>query len=171
MKSETQFTETERKFLVSDGYRQEAVSSSHIVQGYLCSDSKRTIRIRIRDDKGYITIKGKCAPGELSRFEWEKEIPASEAAELLKLADPGIIDKERFLVPNTDGKHIWEIDEFHGENEGLRFAEIELSDQDEAFDKPAWLGDEVSFDRRFYNSYLTTHPFRRWSAEEKDIIL
>ena len=161
------YTETERKFLVSDGYRQEATSSSRIVQGYLCSDKRRTVRVRVRGDKGYITVKGKCAPGELTRFEWEKEIPADEALMLLNLAEPGLIDKERFLVPNTDGVHVWEIDEFHGSNEGLRFAEIELGSQDEPFDRPVWLGEEVTGDRRFYNSYLTVRPFCDWSEDEK----
>ena len=164
------YTETERKFLVRDGYREEAVSSSRIVQGYLCSDARRTVRVRIRDDKGYITVKGKCAPSELSRFEWEKEISAEEALLLMKLAEPGAIDKERFLVPNTDGRHTWEVDEFHGDNEGLRFAEIELEDQNEPFDKPSWLGEEVTSDRRFYNSYLTVRPFCGWSEEEKKMI-
>ena len=156
------FTETERKFLVKEGYKKEAYNVSHIVQGYLCSDKRRTVRVRIRDDKGYLTIKGKCRPGELSRFEWEKEIPADEAIMLLNLAEPGKIDKNRILVRNTDGKHIWEIDEFHGENEGLVMAEIELESQDEPFDKPDWLGEEVTGDHRYYNSYLTVHPFSTW---------
>lgn len=156
------FTETERKFLIKEGYRKEAFNISHIVQGYLCSDKRRTVRVRVRDDKGYLTIKGKCRPGELSRFEWEKEIPADEALMLLNLAEPGKIDKDRILVRNTDGKHIWEIDEFHGDNEGLVMAEIELESQDEPFDKPEWLGEEVTGDHRYYNSYLSARPFSTW---------
>lgn len=155
--------EIERKFLVKDErFLSEVVSSSRIVQGYLCSGSGKTVRVRIRADKGYLTIKGPGGVAGLSRFEWEKEISVSEAEELLALADPGMIDKVRHLVPNTDGIHTWEVDVFHGENEGLVVAEIELGSEDDTFDRPEWLDREVTGDRRFYNSSLIKNPFSNW---------
>ena len=153
--------EIERKFLVlNNDYRAQAVRKSEIAQGYIGTQPGKTVRIRIQDDKAYITIKGKRNESGLSRFEWEKEIPAGEAEELLALAEPVVIDKTRHLVRNTDGVHIWEVDVFRGANEGLVLAEIELGSPDEPFDRPAWLGPEVTGDRRYYNSYLSLHPFR-----------
>ena len=154
--------EIERKFLVAGDFRPEVFRSYRISQGYLSSSSGCTVRVRVRDDQGFLTIKGPSTDGGLSRFEWEKEIPAGEAQELLALAGPVVIDKTRHLVHNTDGVHTWEVDEFHGANEGLVIAEIELGAPDEPFDRPAWLGPEVTGDRRYYNSHLSRHPFTAW---------
>ena len=152
--------EIERKFLVAGDFRGEVSGVSRIRQAFLSSAPGRTVRVRVRDDQGYLTVKGP-AQG-LSRFEWEKEIPAGEAELLLRLCEPGMIDKTRYLVPSADGLHTWEVDEFHGENEGLVVAEIELSAEDEAFERPAWLGPEVTGDRRYYNSSLIRHPYKDW---------
>ena len=153
------FREIERKFLVAGDFRGEVSGASRIIQGFLSSAPGRTVRVRIRDDKGYLTVKGP-AQG-LTRFEWEKEIPAAEAEQLLQLCEPGAIDKTRYLVPAADG-HVWEVDEFHGDNAGLVVAEIELGSEDEPFDRPAWLGAEVTGDRRYYNSSLTHCPYKDW---------
>ena len=154
--------EIERKFLVVGDFIPEVFRSYRISQGYLSSSPGKTVRVRVRDDQGFITIKGPSSDGGLSRFEWEKEIPAGEAEELLALAEPVVIDKTRHLVHNTDGVHTWEVDVFRGANEGLVLAEIELGDPDEPFDRPAWLGPEVTGDRRYYNSFLSHHPFTTW---------
>ena len=153
--------EIERKFLVtSDAFMNEAHSKTKIVQGYLNSDAHRTVRVRIRDNQGFLTIKGKSNNEGTTRFEWEKEIPVSEATELIPLCEKGVLDKERFLV--SLGKHTFEIDVFHGDNEGLVVAEIELNAENEAFDKPSWLGVEVTGDVKYYNSQLSKHPFTNW---------
>ena len=153
--------EIERKFLVcNDGYRREAFRSSRIKQGYICSERGRTVRVRIRDDKGYLTIKGASDEKGLSRYEFEKEILLDEAEQLLKLCEPGMIDKTRFLVKS--GSHTFEVDEFYGENEGLVIAEVELQSEDELFEKPHFIGREVTGDRRYYNSHLLKHPFSVW---------
>ena len=146
--------EIEKKFLVKGDFINEAFRTVHIVQGYLSRNPERVVRIRIKDDKGYITIKGNNNESGATRFEWEKEIPVEEARQLLKLCEPGIIDKTRHLIKNTDGKHIWEVDVFNGNNEGLVIAEIELDDENDAFDRPSWLGKEVTGDQRYYNSNL-----------------
>ena len=151
--------EIERKFLVSGEFRQDSPESYRIMQGYICSDPDRTVRVRVRGDKGFLTIKGRGSEDGLSRYEWEKEIPVSEAFELMALCGSGVIDKTRYLVPF--GKHTYEVDVFHGANEGLVLAEIELSDEQEAFDKPSWLGEEVTGDVRYYNSMLSLHPFSK----------
>ena len=153
------FREIERKFLVAGDFRGEVSGASRIIQGFLSSAPGRTVRVRIRDDKGYLTVKGP-AQG-LTRFEWEKEIPAAEAEQLLQLCEPGAIDKTRYLVPAADG-HVWEVDEFHGDNAGLVVAEIELGAEDEPFERPAWLGAEVTGDRRYYTSSLTHCPYKDW---------
>lgn len=157
--------EIERKFLVTGDYRAVAASHTRIVQGYICSDRGRTVRVRLRstDDegRGYLTIKGPSSDNGLSRYEFEKEITIDEALSLLSLCQPGIIDKVRWLVPMPDG-HTFEVDEFHGENEGLVMAEVELSAPDEPFLRPDWLGEEVTGDRRYYNSQLRQHPFTKW---------
>ena len=132
--------EIERKFLVCGDFKAEAYQSTRIIQGYLSSVPRRIVRIRVKDDKGFITIKGQTNATGVARFEWEKEIPVDEALALLNLAEPGSINKTRYLIKNTDGKHVWEVDEFHGDNEGLVIAEIELAAEDETFDKPVWLG-------------------------------
>ena len=160
--SRVMFQEIERKFLVDGDFMAEVVQATDIKQGYLCGGSGASVRIRVRGDKGYLTIKGKRSPNGVSRFEWEKEITKEEAEALLGLVEGGCIEKTRYLVPNTDGKHTWEIDVFHGENEGLVVAEIELDDENDTFDKPAWLGKEVSDDRRYYNSQLLRNPYKNW---------
>ena len=154
--------EIERKFLVKEGFKEEAFRHYYIVQGYISSSQGRTVRIRIRDEQAFLTIKGPSNAAGISRFEWEKEITADDARQLLVLTEPGLIDKTRYLVKNTDGKHVWEVDEFHGANEGLVMAEIELSSEDEPFDRPAWLGEEVTGDRRYYNSHLSKLPYSQW---------
>ena len=156
--------EIERKFIVtSDSYKALAFRSDRIAQGYICREGGNSARVRVRGNKGYITIKGPSLDGGLSRFEWEKEIPVDEALELLKLCHDGIIDKIRYLV--KCGAHTFEVDEFFGDNEGLTMAEIELSSADEEFIRPEWLGKEVTGDVRYYNSQLLKHPFSRWSEE------
>ncbi|MBO5787784.1 MAG: CYTH domain-containing protein [Bacteroidaceae bacterium] len=153
--------EIERKFLVADdSYKSMAFHSDRIAQGYLCREGGNSARVRVRGDKGYITIKGPSMDGGISRFEWEKEIPASDAWDLLKLCHGGIIDKTRYLV--KCGKHTFEVDEFYGDNEGLVMAEVELESPDEEFERPPFLGKEVTGDRRYYNSSLTRFPFKCW---------
>ncbi len=152
--------EIERKFLVAADYKPYVCRSEEIIQGYLSSHPERTVRIRIKGEKAYITIKGLSNDSGLTRFEWEKEIAVNEAKELIPLCEPGIIDKVRHYIPNQD--KMFEVDEFRGENEGLTLAEIELDSEDEIFVKPNWLGDEVTGDRRYYNSYLATTPYSKW---------
>ena len=153
--------EIERKFLVlDDSYKHEAFSKSHIQQGYICSERGRTVRIRIRNERAYITIKGPSLNGGLSRYEFEQEIPLDDARKLLTLCDPGIIDKTRWLV--KAGNHTFEVDEFAGDNAGLTVAEVELASEDEAFEKPHFIGKEVTGDRRYYNSQLRRSPFKTW---------
>ena len=153
--------EIERKFLVtSEDFKKEAFTQNRIAQGYLSSVPERTIRVRIKGNKGFLTIKGNSNESGLSRYEWEKEIPVEEAKALLKLCEKGIIDKTRFEV--KVGNHIFEVDEFHGENEGLIIAEVELKSENEPFEKPNWLGKEVTNDSRYYNSYLSKNPFTNW---------
>lgn len=153
--------EIERKFLVAGDFKAMAASHSRIVQGYICPDKGRTVRVRLRGEKGYLTIKGPSLDGGLTRYEFEKEITLDEALSLLRLCQPGIIDKVRWLVPMPDG-HTFEVDEFHGENEGLVMAEVELGAADEPFLRPDWLGEEVTGDRRYYNSQLRQNPFTKW---------
>ena len=153
--------EIERKFLVSnDSYKKEAFAHSHIQQGYICSDNKRTVRVRIRDNRAYITIKGPLPEGGLPCYEFEKEISLEEGRELLRLCKPGIIDKVRWLVKS--GNHTFEVDEFFGENEGLVMAEVELSSVNDNVDIPAFIGKEVTGDPRYFNSYLRNHPYQTW---------
>jgi adenylate cyclase len=153
-------TEIERKFLVKGEFRSEVRNSVRIVQGYLSSDPDRIVRIRIRGESGFITVKGRCSPSGISRYEWEKEIPFKEAEELMKLCEPEIINKTRHLIPC--GNQIYEVDEFHGNNDGLIVAEIELKKEDELILKPDWLGKEVTGDIRYYNSSLSKKPFKNW---------
>lgn len=152
--------EIERKFLVSGEFKSLASRQTRIVQGYLNSVPDRTVRVRIKGDKGYLTIKGIGNASGASRFEWEKEITLQEAEQLLAICEPGVIDKIRYLVPS--GHHTFEVDEFFGENEGLTVAEVELSSEDEAFVKPAFIGEEVTGDSRYYNSMLMKNPFKQW---------
>ena len=191
--------ETERKFLVKDSsFKQLAVKTYRIKQGYIAHDGGNTVRVRIRDTQGFLTIKGPSLDG-ISRFEWEREIPLQEAEEFFLLCRGGAIDKTRYIVPAGDvpfgtcghpWPHKWErpageaggrdeakrrvsggtspagkffeVDEFYGDNEGLVMAEIELDSPDEPFERPSWLGDEVTGDRRYYNSHLLVHPFKDW---------
>lgn len=153
--------EIERKFLVSsEEFKTLAFASHRIAQGYLNSNPERTVRVRIKGDKGFLTIKGKGNASGMSRFEWEKEIPADEAKQLLTLCESGVIDKTRFEV--KVGSHLFEVDEFYGDNEGLIVAEIELVSETENFERPIWLGKEVTNDERFYNAYLSLNPYRNW---------
>jgi len=152
--------EIERKFLVSGDFMTEATEETEIVQGYLSRSPERTVRIRIMGDTGFITIKGKAGESEVARYEWEKEIPAKDARELLSLCEPFPVTKTRYLVPFRN--HVFEVDVFHGENQGLVLAEIELSAIGEEFEKPLWLGKEVTSDPRYFNSALSTNPFRNW---------
>ena len=153
--------EIERKFLVKDSrFKELAFSSSRIAQGYICSSRGRTVRVRIRDEKGYLTIKGPAGENGLSRYEWEKEITFDEAQELMKLCEPGMIDKTRYLVQS--GSHVFEVDEFYGENEGLIVAEVELSSENESFEKPDFIGEEVTGIAKYYNSFLMKFPYTKW---------
>lgn len=153
--------EIERKFLVkSAAFKEQAFNDSRIVQGFLNTNPNRTVRIRIRDTKAYLTVKGISNQSGTSRFEWEKEIAVHEAEELLKLCEPGILEKTRYLIKT--GSHTFEVDEFYGENAGLIIAEIELETEDSGFEKPEWLGDEVTGDIKYYNSHLSKHPFKTW---------
>jgi CYTH domain-containing protein len=153
--------EIERKFLVhSLGFIAEASLSQKIAQGYLNSTPERTVRIRIKDEKGFITIKGKGNESGTTRFEWEKEIDLYEAEALLKLCETGVIDKTRYLIKK--GNHTFEVDIFEGENKGLIIAEIELSEANEMFQKPTGLSEEVTGDERYYNAYLSKKPFTTW---------
>lgn len=153
--------EIERKFLVtSEAFKELAFVKSRIAQGYLSSVPERTVRVRIKGDKGFLTIKGASNETGISRFEWENEIPVDEAQNLLELCEKGTIDKLRYEV--EVGKHIIEVDVFYGDNEGLIMAEIELNSENEAFDKPYWLGEEVTNDNRYYNSYLSRNPYKKW---------
>lgn len=153
--------EIERKFLISNtSFKTKASRFQHIAQGYLSSHPERTVRVRIKGEKGFLTIKGKGNNSGTTRFEWEKEIPKVEAEALLKLCEKGVIEKIRYEVPA--GSHVFEVDEFFGENDGLFLAEIELNDENETFQKPDWLGQEVTGDERFYNAYLCRNPFSGW---------
>ena len=153
--------EIERKFLVtSAAFKKEAFSQKRIKQGYLSSIPERSVRIRIKEDKAYITIKGISNETGMSRFEWEKEIPVAEGEQLLLLCENGVIDKTRFEI--KIGNHVYEVDEFYGKNEGLVIAEIELEAENETFEKPTWLGKEVTNDNRYYNSNLSNNPFTKW---------
>ncbi|MDT3696189.1 MAG: CYTH domain-containing protein [Ignavibacterium sp.] len=152
--------EIEKKFLVKGEFKNLASKQTRIVQGYLSSVPERTVRVRIKGDKGYITVKGIGNASGASRYEWEKEIPTSEAEELLKICEPGVIDKTRYLVKVDN--HTFEVDEFYADNQGLVLAELELSSEDEVFNKPSWLGEEVTGDVKYYNAMLMKNPFTKW---------
>ena len=153
--------EIERKFLLSsEDNRKEASSIITMTQGYLNSDPERSVRIRLTDQSGFITVKGKSNESGLSRFEWEKEISKTDAEALLKLCEKTIISKTRYEV--AVGNHLFEVDEFLGDNKGLVMAEVELGSEDEKFSKPDWLGEEVTGDLKYYNSNLSNAPFCNW---------
>lgn len=153
--------EIERKFLVSsDAFKSQAHSKHSIAQGYLNSNPERTVRIRIRGESGFLTIKGKGNESGMTRFEWETEIALIEAKPLLALCEKGVIHKTRYEV--EVGNHTYEVDVFSGENEGLIIAELELFSESESFEKPTWLGEEVTKDKRYYNAYLSQNPYKNW---------
>ena len=153
--------EIERRFLVKKGgaYKRAAFSSSRIKQGYIPAEGA-TVRIRVRDDKAFLTIKARSVNGGMTRYEFEKEITLDEADHLLALCRGGMIDKRRWLVKS--GTHIFEVDEFYGANEGLVMAEVELASEDEPFERPDFIGMEVTGDKRFYNSHMLANPFSAW---------
>ena len=153
--------EIERKFLVkSHDYRKEAQKTEEITQGFLSSVPERTVRVRMVDKIGWITVKGIGNASGTTRFEWEKEIPGSEAKSLLDLCEPGRIEKIRYYVKR--GIHTFEVDEFKGSNQGLVVAEIELEDETETFEHPSWLGEEVTGQTKYYNASLSKLPFSKW---------
>lgn len=153
--------EIEKKFLVkSDAFKAQASKETRITQGYLSSIPERTVRVRIKGSKGFITIKGIGSASGASRYEWEKEIPVEEVEELLKICEPGVIDKTRYEV--KAGPYKFEVDEFYGENQGLVVAEIELTSESDSFEKPEWLGEEVTGDVKYYNSMLMKNPYTKW---------
>ena len=153
--------EVERKFLVkSQEYKSEAKTQTRIVQGFLNTDPERTVRVRIKGDKGFLTIKGKGNDSGTTRFEWEQKISFSDATDLVDLCEAGILEKIRFEI--SVGKHVFEVDEFLGENKGLVIAEVELQHEDEPFEKPDWLGEEVTGEIKYYNSQLSQHPYQDW---------
>ena len=146
--------------MVNGDFKSDAFKATRITQGYLSSVPERTVRVRVKGDKGFITIKGIGNASGASRFEWEREIPVEDVKALLEICEPGVIDKTRYLV--KVGPHTFEVDEFYGDNEGLTVAEVELSDENEAFDKPSWLGEEVTGDAKYYNSMLMKNPYKNW---------
>lgn len=153
--------EIERKFLVmSDAFKNEAYRSTQIIQGFLNTDKERTVRVRLKDEQGFLTIKGSSSDDGLTRFEWETEISKTDAQSLLKLCEKGVIDKMRYEI--KVGNHTFEVDEFFGDNEGLIMAEVELNHISEVFKKPQWLGMEVTGDTKYYNSQLSKQPFNTW---------
>jgi len=153
--------EIERKFLViSEAFKNEASIKERITQGFLNTDPERTVRVRIKGELGFITVKGKSNATGTTRFEWEKEISLQEATALLPLCEEGIVDKIRHNI--RIGNHIYEVDEFFGDNQGLVVAEIELKSEEESFEKPSWLGKEVTGDIKYYNSQLGKNPFSMW---------
>ena len=153
--------EIERKYLVKDtSYKKLATKHLRITQGYLSTDPNRTVRVRINGDQGYLTIKGKSSSDGTTRVEVEEQISLAKAKTLLSMCLPGVIDKSRYLVPYNN--HTWEVDEFYGENEGLQVAEIELSSATEQFEIPNWVGAEVTGDKKYYNSQLSTLPYKKW---------
>lgn len=155
--------EVERKFLVkSQDYREMAVSKVRIVQGFLNTDSERTVRVRIKGEQGFLTIKGPSNTSGTTRFEWETEIAVAEATNLIDLCEPIVLEKIRYHIPV--GNHVFEVDEFFGENKGLIVAEIELKHEDEVFEHPDWLGKEVTGEIKYYNSQLSQKPYREWKS-------
>ena len=153
--------EIERKFLVkSEDFKKEASKETRITQGYLSSIPERTVRVRVKGKRGFITVKGVGSESGASRFEWEMEIPVKDVEDLLKICEPGVIDKTRYEI--KAGKHTFEVDEFYGDNNGLVVAEIELESESEIFAKPDWLGEEVTGDARYYNSMLMKNPYTKW---------
>ncbi len=152
--------EIERKFLVSGDYKPDAFHHYVVKQGYLSLSGTSVVRVRVKGENGYLTVKSAVGQGSISRHEWEYEIPLRDAEEMLLLCEGALIEKIRYLV--KAGKQTFEVDEFHGANEGLQIAEVELENEDDPYEKPAWLGNEVTGNERYYNSYLSIHPYREW---------
>jgi len=153
--------EIERKFLVKNNdFKKESFQESKIIQGFLSSVPERTVRVRFKDDRGFITVKGIGNTSGTTRFEWEKEISGDDATNLLKISEPGVIDKTRYHI--KFGSHTYEVDEFHGKNEGLIIAEVELNSEFEDFKKPNWLGIEVTGEKKYYNAALNNNPYKNW---------
>lgn len=155
--------EIERKFLVTGNFKEATIRSERFLQGYICLQPGKTVRVRLAGEKGYLTIKGPSDAKGLTRFEFEKEISRTEAKELFQLCEPGAIEKVRHWV--KEGNHTWEVDVFYGANEGLILAELELQSEDETFALPAWIGQEVTGDRRYYNSSLSQYPYSHWPTD------
>ena len=155
--------ETERKFLVKGEFKHLAQSSNYIVQGYLFADKNKSIRVRLRGDKGFITIKSTLENSTITRNEWEYEIPAPQVNEMLRICDSGIIEKTRYVVNYKN--LVVEVDEFYGDNEGLVIAEIELAYENQQFEKPDFLGDDVTEDHRYLNAELSKHPYKEWAND------
>ncbi|MCH2194172.1 CYTH domain-containing protein [Kordia sp.] len=156
--------EIERKFLVNSlKFKDEAASSFEIAQGFLNTDVERTVRVRIKGKEGFLTVKGKSNETGTSRFEWETAISVAEAKQLLAICEEGIIEKIRYNIPS--GNHTFEVDEFFGQNEGLIVAEVELQHEDEPFNTPSWLGEEVTGQTKYYNSQLSKKPYKTWHHE------
>ena len=153
--------EIERKFLVKGDFKNLAVKQFHISQGFLSTTPERTVRIRLKDKTGYITVKGIGNASGTTRFEWEKEISKEEAEQLLAICEPTIIKKTRYIIPANDNL-FFEVDEFLDSNKGLLIAEIELPKEDSFFKKPDWLGAEVTGQTNYYNSFLSQKPFSKW---------
>ena len=154
--------EIEKKFLIKGDFKPFVTKEIRIIQGYLNSEPERTVRVRIKGDRGFITVKGIGNASGASRFEWEKEISTHEAKELLELCEPGMIDKTRYLVPEKGGL-VFEVDEFYGNNNGLTVAEIELPTEDHPFEKPDWLGEEVTGNPKYFNAMLMKKPYQYWN--------
>lgn len=153
--------EIERKFLVkSEAFKIEASTSTSISQGFLNADKARTVRVRLTDDKAFLTIKGETSRSGMSRLEWETEIPVEDAKTLLTLCEPGVIEKRRYYIQH--GEHTFEVDEFYGENQGLIIAEVELQTEQDVIERPDWLGSEVTGEVKYYNAMLSKHPFSKW---------
>lgn len=153
--------EIERKFLVkSEAFKIEASASTSISQGFLNADKARTVRVRLTDDKAFLTIKGETSSSGMSRLEWETEIPVEDAKILLTLCEPGAIEKRRYYIQH--GEHTFEVDEFYGENQGLIIAEVELQTEQDVIKRPDWLGSEVTGEVKYYNAMLSKHPFSKW---------
>lgn len=156
--------EIERKFLVEGDFKKDAFQKKRITQGYFSTSPGRTVRIRVSDDKGFITIKGGVHKSGVGRYEWEMEIDLHDAQELMELCDSGVIEKTRYLI--KCGNHTFEVDEFCGDNNGLVVAEVELESPDEKFESPEWLGREVTRERRYYNAALARNPYKKWTKRD-----
>ena len=152
--------EIERKFLVVGDFKSEALKSEQIRQGYLSIAPECTVRVRQKGERVFLTVKGKSTESGLTRIEWEKELETKDADELFQLCQSSFIDKTRYYVPFKNV--VYEVDVFDKENKGLVIAELELKDENQKFEKPSWLGEEVTGDIRYYNLYLSEHPFSKW---------